>query len=116
MSRIIVCGELSRKIRWKHVVAEDLEPIEHPYYNVKCAGMPQRCKELFLTSMGETWKSDKEKIELGEVRDYEEEFINNKGNKRTLEDFKIGLTVPSKLMPKRIQGGVLLVDTTYQMR
>lgn len=100
----------------EHVVAEDLEPIEHPYYNVKCAGMPQRCKELFLTSMGETWKSDKEKIELGEVRDYEEEFINNKGNKRTLEDFKIGLTVPSKLMPKRIQGGVLLVDTTYQMR
>ena len=100
----------------EHVVAEDLEPIEHPYYNVKCAGMPQRCKELFLSSMGETWKSDKEKIELGEVRDYEEEFINNKGNKRTLEDFKIGLTVPSKLMPKRIQGGVLLVDTTYQMR
>ena len=100
----------------EHVAAEDLEPIEHPYYNVKCAGMPQRCKELFLTSMGETWKSDKEKIELGEIRDYEEEFINNKGNKRTLEDFKIGLTVPSKLMPKRIQGGVLLVDTTYQMR
>lgn len=100
----------------EHVVAEDLEPIEHPYYNVKCAGMPQRCKELFLTSMGEEWKSAKEKIELGEVRDYEEEFINNKGNKRTLTDFKIGLTVPSKLMPKRIQGGVLLVDTTYQMR
>ena len=100
----------------EHVTAEDLNPIEHPYYNVKCAGMPQRCKELFLTSMGEEWKSDKEKIELGEVRDYEEEFINNKGNKRTLTDFKIGLTVPSKLMPKRIQGGILLVDTTYQMR
>ena len=100
----------------EHVVAEDLEPIEHPYYNVKCAGMPQRCKELFLTSMGEEWKSAKEKIELGEVRDYEKEFINNEGNKRTLTDFKIGLTVPSKLMPKRIQGGVLLVDTTYQMR
>lgn len=100
----------------EHVVAEDLEPIEHPYYNVKCAGMPQRCKELFLTSMGEEWKSAKEKIELGEVRDYEKEFIDNEGNKRTLTDFKIGLTVPSKLMPKRIQGGVLLVDTTYQMR
>lgn len=100
----------------EHVTAEDLNPIEHPYYNVKCAGMPQRCKELFLTSMGEEWKSDKEKIELGEVRDYEQEFINNEGNKRTLTDFKIGLTVPSKLMPKRIQGGILLVDTTYQMR
>lgn len=100
----------------EHVIAEDLQPIEHHYYNVKCAGMPQRCKELFLTSIGEEYKSAKEKIELGEVRDYEKEFINNEGNKRTLTDFKIGLTVPSKLMPKRIQGGILLVDTTYQMR
>ena len=100
----------------EHVIAEDLQPIEHHYYNVKCAGMPQRCKELFLTSIGEEYKNANEKIELGEVRDYEKEFINNKGNKRTLTDFKIGLTVPSKLMPKRIQGGILLVDTTYQMR
>ena len=35
---------------------------------------------------------------------------------RTLEDFKIGLKIPGKLMPKRIRGGVLLVDTTYEMR
>ena len=41
------------------------------------------------------------------------EFIKTK---RTLEDFKVGLKVPSKLMPKRIRGGVLLVNTTYEMR
>ena len=35
---------------------------------------------------------------------------------RTIEDFKIGLRVPGKLLPKRIRGGVLLVDTTYEMR
>ena len=114
------CWDVGIFVRQKtyveHVIKEDLEPIEHPYYNVKCAGMPNRCKELFLKSMGEEWKSDKEKIELGEIRDYEQEFINNDGKKRELTDFKIGLTVPSKLMPKRIQGGVLLVDTTYQMR
>ena len=90
----------------EHVVAEDLLPVKKPYYNVKCAGMPNRCKDLFLKSIGED-------VDLGEVRDYEEEFIKQK---RTLTDFKIGLTVPSKLMPKRIQGGILLVDTTYQMR
>ncbi len=114
------CWDVGIFVRQKtyveHVIKEDLESIEHPYYNVKCAGMPNRCKELFLKSMGEEWKSDKEKIELGEIRDYEQEFINNNGKKRELTDFKIGLTVPSKLMPKRIQGGVLLVDTTYQMR
>lgn len=114
------CWDVGIFVRQKtyveHVIKEDLKTIEHSYYNVKCAGMPNRCKELFLTSMGEEWKSDKEKIELGEIRDYEQEFINNDGKKRELTDFKIGLTVPSKLMPKRIQGGVLLVDTTYQMR
>lgn len=114
------CWDVGIFVRQKtyveHVIKEDLESIQHPYYNVKCAGMPNRCKELFLKSMGEEWKSDKEKIELGEIRDYEQEFINNDGKKRELTDFKIGLTVPSKLMPKRIQGGVLLVDTTYQMR
>ena len=35
---------------------------------------------------------------------------------RNLTDFKIGLKVPSKLRPKRIPGGVLLVETTYEMR
>ena len=90
----------------EHVVAEDLKKIDTPYYNVKCAGMPKRCKDLFLKSMGED-------VDLGKVRDYEEEFIKDK---RTVEDFKIGLKVPSKLMPKRIQGGILLVDTTYEMR
>lgn len=90
----------------EHVIAEDLKKIDTPYYNVKCAGMPKRCKDLFLKSMGE-------EVDLGKVRDYEEEFIKDK---RTVEDFKIGLKVPSKLMPKRIQGGILLVDTTYEMR
>ena len=36
--------------------------------------------------------------------------------KRELEDFKVGLKVPGKLMPKRIRGGVLLVETNYEMR
>ena len=43
----------------------------------------------------------------------EEKFINVK---RELTDFKIGLKVPSKLRPKRIKGGVLLVDCDYNLR
>ena len=91
----------------EHVVAEDLEPIKQPYYNVKCAGMPTRCKQLFLKSMGE------DVPELEKINETEKEFLEKK---RTIEDFKVGLTVPSKLMPKRIAGGILLVDTTYEMR
>lgn len=74
----------------EHVVAENLEPIDNQYWNVKCAGMPDRAKQVFI-----------DRMEHGEC---------------TLADFKVGLTVPGKLVPKRIKGGVLLVDTNYQMR
>ena len=35
----------------EHTTEEDLEPVENPYYLVKCAGMPKHCKELFVHSM-----------------------------------------------------------------
>lgn len=100
----------------EHVTHEDLQPIDEPYYNVKCAGMPQRCKDLFVKSMFADKISKEEKENLTKEQ---KEFLydeNDNPIKRTLEDFKIGLRVPGKLMPKRIRGGVLLVDTTYEMR
>lgn len=92
----------------EHVTHENLEPIDNPYYNVKCAGMPQKCKDLFITSMlGYEPKEDDR---------YTEDELKFLKTKRSLEDFKIGLKIPGKLLPKRIRGGVLLVDTTYEMR
>lgn len=94
----------------EHVIAEDCEPIEKPYYNFKCAGMPERCKELFIKSM----TGD---IPQGEEREkYTKDELQFIEQKRTIDDFNIGLRVPGKLLPKRIRGGVLLVDTTYEMR
>lgn len=100
----------------EHVTHEDLVPIDEPYYNVKCAGMPQKCKDLFIKSMFSDKISDKEKTTL---TDNERKFLFTDDGEpiiRTLSDFKIGLKIPGKLMPKRIRGGVLLVDTTYEMR
>ena len=89
----------------ERITHEDLEPIDKPYYNVKCAGMPERCKQLFIASMtGETIDTHTED---------EVEFLKTK---RELTDFNVGLCVPSKLMPKRIDGGVILADTFYEMR
>lgn len=79
-----------QKTYMEHVVAENLEPIDEPYWNVKCAGMPDNSKKYFLS-----------KMEKGEFQ---------------LSDFKVGLKVPGKLVPKRIKGGVLLVETNYEMR
>lgn len=102
----------------EHVTHEDLVPVttlkdkqgnqREPYWNIKCAGMPERCKDLFEKSMN------------GYVPQKGDDFTENQleflKKKRTLEDFKTGLKVPGKLLPKRIQGGVLLVDTYYEMR
>lgn len=90
----------------EHITHENQMPVENPYYNVKCAGMPQRCKDLFVESLTQRGK-------LTPENEDEEAFVNKK---RTLDDFDIGLKVPSKLLPRRILGGVLLVPTTYEMR
>lgn len=92
----------------EHIVAEDKIPVDEPYYNVKCAGMPDKCKHLFELSM-----AGYEVKEGDEFTDEEKDFLKTK---RTIKDFCVGLRVPGKLLPKRIRGGVLLVDTTYEMR
>ncbi len=110
----------------EHVTHEDLIPLEQlkddngnprsPYYNIKCAGMPQRCKDLFERSLST------EPITDEELQNYNAEQIrflfDTKGNQihRTLYDFKIGLQVAGKLVPRRIKGGTLLVETDYTMR
>lgn len=104
------CWDIGFFVRQKtyleHVTKEDCEPVEKPYYNVRCAGMPDRCKKLFLISMGED-------EEIKDMTAEEKEFIKVK---RSVTDFNIGLTVPGKLLPKRIPGGILLTETTYEMR
>ena len=93
----------------EHVVQEDLQDIDKPYYNIKCAGMPKKCKNLFELSM-QGFTPDENDTDY---TDEEKEFLTHK---RKLEDFTIGLSVPGKLRPKRIRGGILLVETPYQMR
>ena len=102
----------------EHITHEDCVPIEQlkdsdgnprkPYNNIKCAGMPQKCKELFDLSMQGYEPKDGDNYSKEEV-----EFLSVK---RTLKNFTVGLRVPGKLRPMRIRGGVLLVDTPYEMR
>lgn len=115
------CWDIAKFIRQKtyveHVTHEDLVPVEQiqlpdgtykkPYYNLKCAGMSDSCKDLFLASMGEDVKlkpKQKEKYK---------EFLSTP---RTLDDFKIGLQIPSKLVPEVIKGGVILKEKNFTLR
>ena len=102
----------------EHVVAENLNPILIPYWNIKCAGMPERCKELFLLSMNPLTKKcilDNDCRELLST-DYSEEELKFLAVTRSIDDFKIGLKVPGKLLPHTIKGGVVLEEVSYEMR
>ena len=107
------CWDIGWFVRQKtyieHITHEDLEQIEKPYFNIKCAGMPQKCKDLFELSM-QGFQPDEDDENYTESDRW---FLSTK---RELKDFDVGLVVPGKLLPKRIRGGVLLTDSMYEMR
>ena len=93
---------------------EHITSTDSAYNNIKCAGMPDKAKHLFDLSLSGTAT-----LESNDFSDDEKEFLfDNDGNLliRTYEDFKVGLKVPGKLLPKRIRGGIVLADTSYEMR
>ena len=104
----------------EHITHEDRIPIEQikkkdgtfkkPYYNIKAAGMPQTCKDLLNISMAGATKEDIEKYKD------DEEKITFIQKKRTMKDFKVGLTITGKLLPKCIKGGVILEDSYFTLR
>lgn len=95
-----------QKTYMERIVQEDEKPVENPYWNIKCAGMPETCKSLLRRSMAGDLPNDNDNEDA-------KIFL---AKKRTINDFKVGLKVPNKLMPKRIKGGILLVNSFYEMR
>jgi len=105
-----------QKTYCEHVVKENLKPCPS-YYNLKCAGLNERGKKLFLYSIGDKATIDElnnyNKEHQIDFTEAEKHFLQTK---RTLSDFTYGIEIPSKLRPKNIKGGVILEETTYKMR
>lgn len=81
-------------------------------YDIKCAGMPDNCKKLLNYSLTGTKPTEAEIAENNYI-DEQLEFIKHK---RTLRDFKPGLKIFGKLMPKQMKGGTLLVPGYFEIR
>lgn len=97
----------------EHITHKDLKPLDEPELCIKCAGMPERCKKLLADSIQGTVP---ENADYNDYKDkYNEVEFAFVTEHRSLEDFDVGLCIPSKLLPKRIQGGIILQDTTYIM-
>lgn len=94
----------------EHNIIEDGEPIETPYYNIKCAGMPETSKSLFRMSLEKTIINETDKHK------YTQQALETINKQYELSDFKVGLVLPGKLLPRRIPGGTLLVETSFEMR
>ena len=73
----------------EHVTQENLEDIEEPYFNIKCAGMGEKPRE-----------------------ELEKSLIDGT---RTLTDFKKGLTIEGNLKAHMTNGGTVLVNSQYKM-
>ena len=84
-------------------------------YDIKCAGLPDHCKELFRIGLKQGGDKNIKKEDFSKE---EIEFLydDEKLIERTLTDFKPGIKIPGKLSPKKIPGGVVLVETYYEMR
>lgn len=103
----------------EHITHEDLKKCE-PYYNVKCAGMPEVCKNLFIASIEDTQLTNDKLKSLCKYDPHKfsksaQAKVNFLMTKRTLKDFKVGLQIPGKLIPHPIKGGVVLQESYYTM-
>ena len=109
---------IRQKTYAEHITHENLQPISNPHWEVKCAGMPDTCKELFLHSFKPYVSKFLEKgIEITlnhkPLTPDETLFLSET---RNILDFKVGLKVPGKLMPKHIDGGIVLKSDYYTMK
>ena len=100
---------------------EDKEEPSKSYYDIKCGGLPDRSKDLFRASLmgitpnaiGELTISDGKETKVYMLDKHEFEFCMKK---RTYKDFKQGLSIPGKLLPKVIKGGTVLVNDCFTIK
>lgn len=71
-------------------------------YNIKCAGMNQKCKDFLIRCFTD--------------RNFTEDELPYAESIHYISDFKIGLKVPGKIVPKKFPGGIVLTETDYEMR
>ena len=87
----------------EHVVEENLEAIDEPYFNIKCAGMGEGPRQNLTRWLNDGYKK---------VSEADEVYITPFG----LSDFKVGLAVEGNLKAKIVSGGTVLVENVYKMR
>lgn len=95
--------------RQKTYIESYIDDDKKRQYKVTCAGMPDRCKNLFIKGIKQSEPED----------DLERSFLlNDDGSKKQYDISSLckGFSVPGKLRPKRYPGGIVLEDTEFTYR
>ena len=107
----------------EHVIKEDLETIEEPYFNIKCAGMGKHAKEIFNIGLNHNADYEGYIDKNGIFKEWTTEEKQYLFDPETLEpiehditEFKVGVEIPGNLKQKRIKGGVVLYEMPYKMK
>lgn len=83
--------ERSKYIRQKCYITQSKDDIKEDNptgVNITCAGMPQNIKQMVI----------------------------DKYKDRVFSEFKKGLTIGGKLLPKHVKGGIILCETTFEIK
>lgn len=87
----------------EHVTHNDLEPVDKPYYDIKCAGMGKNAKANLNKWLEYGYKK---------VSEGDEVFIEP----FDITCFKSGLQVEGNLKARTVAGGTVLIDSVFKMR
>ena len=115
---------IRQKTYAEHIIYENLIPVEElpvpkdPYWEIKCAGMPDSCKNLLLLSFNPYTKKiiNSDWFDLVDDEYKTADVVQFLSETRKISDFTYDLKIPGKLMPKHIKGGIILEDTWYTMK
>lgn len=96
----------------EHITHEGTKEVK-PYYNITCAGLPDRGKLLMCKSMGDQLSPEEEEEINRKLTEKEKKFLSKK---RKITDFTTGISIPGKLLKKTIKGGVILYEGEFTIR
>ena len=82
-------------------------------YDIKACGMPDRSKILFTENLRGQIPEDNKIVHDGKSFKLSVDELEFMEQERTVKDFKIGFSVPGKLLPKIIKGGTVLQEVDF---
>ena len=85
-------------------------------YDIKACGLPERSKILFEENLKGQVPNDNKIIVNGEEMELSLKELEFMETPRTVKDFKVGFSVPGKLLPKIIKGGTVLEEVDFTIK